>query len=718
MAIELASAYVSLVPSATGFRKVIDKELGQVGDDVSATGEDAGQRFGAGFGSKAALALGGVGLAIGGALVKGTMDAIDRQGANAQLAASLGLDDATAAKVGEVAGDVWANNFGENIGQVNEAITAISTNLGDLSLMDSTDIQGMAEQALTLSNILGEDVSRAARGVGQLIANDLVSDSTSGFDLIAAAAQKLPQEMRGELIDTIEEYASSFDELGITGEQAISAITRSVGAGARNTDLAADALKEFSIRAIDGSDLTIDAYKRLGRNAEETMQTIANGGPEAAQATSEIIQALAGVGDQVLQEQLGVALFGTQFEDLGIDAVAALDPMIGTLDNIEGSTQRAADAVGGTFSGRLELLKRKGIDLLIRAGEKLLPFLERVITGVEAFIAVVFEGEGTTGASGFVGLMEELGAIVLNDVVPAFEQVVDIGRQIVDFFANNQAALIAVAAVIGVVVVGAFIAWAVSAAAAAVATLAALAPFILMAAAVAATAAAVIWAYQNWDWFRAAVDAVAGFLKDTLWPILKTVASFIIDELVPAVAEIVGWLKDKLADNISNIASLFSDLWNAGIELKDQLVAAFDAIVDFVTELPGRLMDAGKGLWDFITQPFEDAMNSIRSLWNDTVGGFSVTLPDWFPIGGGSGFTIPKLHSGGIVPGRSGSETLALLQAGELVISAADTRAMMAVDPAPEGAGGRTPLIGTLVSDNRRPLLEELVELQHLLPAA
>lgn len=714
----MASAYVSLVPSATGFRKAIDKELGGVGDQVSATGEDAGTRFGAGFGSKAALALGGVGLAIGGALVKGTMDAIDRQAANAQLVASLGLDDATAAKVGEVAGDVWANNFGENIGQVNEAIAAISTNLGDLSLMEGSDIQELAEQALTLSTILGEDVSRAARGVGQLIANGLVKDSTLGFDLIAAAAQRLPQEMRGELIDTVEEYSSSFEELGLTGEQAISAITRSVSAGARNTDLAADALKEFSIRSIDGSDLTIDAYKRLGFNAEQMMQTIANGGPAAAQATSDIIRAVAGVGDQVLQEQLGVALFGTQFEDLGVDAVAALDPLAGSLDNIEGATGRAADALGDTFSARLEALKRKGFDALIKVGERLLPFLEQVVAGVESFIDVVFRGEGTTGASGFVGLMEELGAIVLTDVVPAFRQMVDIGRQIVEFFANNQTALAAVAAVIGVVVVGAFIAWAVSAAAAAVATLAAIAPFILMAAAVAATAAAVIWAYQNWDWFRAAVDAVAGFLKDTLWPILKTVASFIIDELVPAVAEIVGWLANQLADNISNIAGLFSDLWNAGIEMKDQLVAAFNAVVDFVTELPGRLLDAGAGMWDFLTQPFEDAMNSIRSLWNDTVGGFSVTLPDWMPFGGGQGFTIPKLHSGGIVPGRTGSETLALLQAGELVISAADTRALMAVDAAPGGDGGRAPLVGTLVTDPGRPLLEQLVELQHLMPAA
>ncbi len=114
------------------------------------------------------------------------------------------------------------------------------------------------------------------------------------------------------------------------------------------------------------------------------------------------------------------------------------------------------------------------------------------------------------------------------------------------------------------------------------------------------------------------------------------------------------------AENISNIASLFSDLWNAGVEMKDQLVDAFNAIVDFVEELPGRLLDAGKGMWDFITQPFEDAMNSIRKLWNDTVGGFSVTLPSWFPIGAGEGFTVPKLHTGGTVPGPPGEEVLAL----------------------------------------------------------
>ena len=700
-------------------RKAIDREVGGVADDLGDTGGDAGSKFAGGFGDKLKLGLAGAGVAIGGLLVKGTLDAIDRQSANADLAASLGLDAETAARVGDVAGDVWANNFGDNIGQVNEAIAAISTNLTNVGDIQSNDLQSLSEDALTLSSVLGEDVNRAVRGVGQLLRTGLVDDSTEAFDLITATAQRLPQEMRGELVDTIEEYSNQFASFGITGRDSMELITAAVEGGARGVDGAADAIKEFGLNITAGTQPAKDALKELGLNIEDMQSLIDQ--DQGATAFAQVARALSNVANESDKSRLYQDLLGGTFEQVGNDGLAAMSDFEGILGDINGSAQEAADTLGSTFTARLETLKRKGFDALIKVGERLLPFLEQVVGGVESFIAVVFEGEGTTGASGFAGFMEQLGALVLTEVVPAFEKIVAIGRQVIDFFAENQEALVAVGLLITGVIVGAFIAWAVSAAAAAVATLSALAPFILIGVAIAATAAAIIYAYTHWDFFRNAVDAVAGFLKDTLWPALKVVADFIINDLVPAVASIVGWLAGEFVDSIKQVAGFFEDLWNAGVEMKDKLVEAFDAIVDFVTDLPGRLLDAGKGLWDFITEPFETAMNAIRNLWNDTVGGFSVELPGWMdaivPGAGGKGFTIPKLHSGGIVPGRPGAETLALLQAGELVVSAADVQAMRSVEPVDGGAARGGINIGVL-NTQPRPLLEQFIELQHLMPTA
>jgi hypothetical protein len=68
-----------------------------------------------------------------------------------------------------------------------------------------------------------------------------------------------------------------------------------------------------------------------------------------------------------------------------------------------------------------------------------------------------------------------------------------------------------------------------------------------------------------------------------------------------------------------------------------------------------------------ISAPFRAAFRLIRSAWNSTVGGKGFSVPDWVPIFGGKTFRIPRMHSGGIVPGAPGQESMAILQAGEEV---------------------------------------------------
>jgi hypothetical protein len=74
-----------------------------------------------------------------------------------------------------------------------------------------------------------------------------------------------------------------------------------------------------------------------------------------------------------------------------------------------------------------------------------------------------------------------------------------------------------------------------------------------------------------------------------------------------------------------------------------------------------------KGLATVISAPFRAAFRLIRSAWNSTVGGKGFSVPDWVPIIGGKTFRIPRMHSGGIVPGAPGQESMAILQAGEEV---------------------------------------------------
>lgn len=85
-------------------------------------------------------------------------------------------------------------------------------------------------------------------------------------------------------------------------------------------------------------------------------------------------------------------------------------------------------------------------------------------------------------------------------------------------------------------------------------------------------------------------------------------------------------------------------------------------------DLPGKIGGAFGTLSSAISSPFSTAFGAIRSLWNSTAGGFGFTIPDWVPKIGGNSFTIPKMHTGGIVGGAPGSEQLRILMAGERVL--------------------------------------------------
>lgn len=694
MAIELTSAYVSLVPTVKGMRRAIDTELDGAGRQAEKAGDDAGDGFTSGFGGKLAAFGAAAGLALGAALVKGTFDAVGREAENDLLAARLNLSPEESERIGAVAGSLYANAYGESLGEVNEAIRAI----GDVFALDGLEsdvLEEMGAQALDVAKILGEDVGRAVRASGQLMRTGLAGDAEEGFDLVLTAARRLPQEMSGELIDTIEEYGSSFAELGLTGEQALASVTNAVTAGARNVDVAADAFKEFSIRAIDGSTLTSEAYQQLGLDAEEMAQRIANGGAPAAAATSEIIQAISGIGDQVLQEEIGVALFGTKFEDLGADVVAAMDPASASLGDFSGAASRAGDTLNDNLSTRLETLKRKGL-------QGLADFAERfAVPALEAFVVLVGDISAAFSEEGLAG--------VLGVVQERLEPVISFVRDNAPLFAGFGAAILAV-------LVPAFVAWAISAGSAAIATIAAAAPVILVAAAIGLLAAGLVWAYQNSELFRGVIDAIGRFLRDKVLPAVKTVAGWLL-EFGKIIFRVAGWIIEKVTPAVKAFATEIVEMGKRAYEMATDVIGFFGDIVDFINGLQQTIRDAASGMWDGIKEPFVRIMDAIRNLWNDTVGGFSVSIPDWVPTFGGRGFTIPKLHDGGIVPGKPGTEHLYVLEAGERVTSASDVRAGREDYTTPAGDQGPGVNIEQVNVINR-PWLEELTEAVNFYPAA
>lgn len=85
------------------------------------------------------------------------------------------------------------------------------------------------------------------------------------------------------------------------------------------------------------------AGKGTKGSIEDLQARFAKGGDSAKSATSEVLKALFEMDDKVKQNQAGVDLFGTMWEDLGIDGVKALMKVNGSADKTQKTMKKIKD---------------------------------------------------------------------------------------------------------------------------------------------------------------------------------------------------------------------------------------------------------------------------------------------------------------------------------------------------------------------------------------
>lgn len=155
------------------------------------------------------------------------------------------------------------------------------------------------------------------------------------------------------------------------------------------------------------------------------------------------------------------------------------------------------------------------------------------------------------------------------------------------------------------------------------------------------------------------------------------------------------------------ISTAISFAWNSVIQPAYQGVkSGFQTVIDFFNGAKNTIGGVFSGIGNTISGAFTTAFNAVKSLWNDTVGGFGFEVPSWVPFVGGKNFRIPKMHEGGLVPGVAGIDVPAILQAGELVISRPQLKALMNNQPLPQAQASQSssPVIGSMTVIGQDPV--------------
>lgn len=619
MATEIATAYIALVPSFKGGAAAIASEMG---GPAQAAGKDAGGKFGGAFGG-AVKGLVAAGALFGGAAVLSSafQQALTQADLPGTLKNQFALSEGVAAEAAKAAGDVYAAGWGASLEEVGTAAATVTQELQKLG--QSGDVTALTTQAEALAGAFGQDVNQTILAASQLVKTGLAPDFESAFDTITAGFQS-GANASGDLLDTITEYGVQFQNLGIEGPAAMGLINQGLEAGARNGDLVADAIKEFSIRAIDGSELTTAGFEAIGLSAGDMAATIAAGGPEATAALDTVLTSLRSMEDPVARDAAAVALFGTQAEDLG-DALFSLDPSaaVTALGDVSTAAE-LTDAAGSSTSAKMTELGRSFKTGLAAALVPIIPLLQGALNVL-------------------IPLAPILAPIALAIAAVTIAQ-----------WAWNVAMM---ANPIGLIIIG-----------------------------IVALIAIVVALVQNWDTVSAAIGAAWSWIVEKTgaalswigdfvaqwWPYLLAIFTGGLSILVGLVIEnwdsissttraifsaigdffvmIWRWIVEKASSGVAGVLAAIAWFGQLGGkvaawfgQVRDGAVSKLTSMVDWVKGLPGRILSAvgnvgslllskGKNVIDGLLNGMKNAAGAVKDWIMGMLSGIADDVKDFFGI--------------------------------------------------------------------------------------
>lgn len=631
------------------------------------------------------------------------------QTATNQMASATGAAGEELENLRDVMENVYADNFGEDVADVADAVALVDRNMANL---DKNGLTNATEGALALRDAFEYDVAESTRAA-EAIRKNFGSSAEEAFSLIAAGAQN-GLDYSGELIDTINEYSSQFSKLGFTADGMFNLLQSGADSTAWNLDKVGDAIKEFSIRAIDGSDTTVAAFKDLGYNAEEIMATFAAGGEGANEAFFDVINTLLDVDDQVKRDALGVALFGTMWEDLGVEAMEAMAGASQAAYDTEGALEQINQVRYNDLDSALQGIGRQmEVSLLPAADAVYQSLMDNMPEITEAMeeVSPVIAGIAEDFADWAGGAISD-GLPVLVDGIKDFAdwagKAYDKAQPLLSFLWEHKGTVLAVAAALRVLgpaigavttamsmyskakgfvallqqsgkitqITGAFKAFG----------SALMGPLGI----IIAVAAAIALLYKNWDTVKAWLVNFGNTVNQIWTNFSNMVGNAIaaIGEKFPLLgAYLQGWW-ESIQAAVENVKAIFQNIIDfISNVFSGNWSAAWQNIVNIFGNLFGMIVNLAKAPINGVISAINWVLSKINSI--------SVTIPDWVPGVGGTtlGFnipTIPQLAEGGIAT----SPTLAEIGEGgepEAVMPLSKLAAMLDEwirKPKPSGGGG------------------------------
>ncbi|MNO15522.1 Chromosome partition protein Smc [compost metagenome] len=351
-----------------------------------------------------------------------------------QMGASTGATVEEMAQFKDITQEIYRGNFGDGFNDIANALV----NVQRTTKQSGDELERTTKNALILRDTFGYEVNESVRSADMLM-RQFGLTSEQAYNLMAQGSQK-GLDRTGELLDTINEFSPQFKTLGFTANEMFDFFGAGLDAGAWNLDKVGDLVKEFDNRLKDagdtanrdalaelfappdldktvkvlagGSEKTTEYMELVAKTSKETakqlvtdlkaggtkgskamqsLQTVfsdseemlkglSNGSVKGADAFQLILAKLAAIDDPIQRQTLGIAIMGTQYEDLGQQVVNSLTTVNGQFDQTVDTMKQIEDVKYSSVTKDLQKLGRELMDsVVIPIGEDLMPVLQNLV---------------------------------------------------------------------------------------------------------------------------------------------------------------------------------------------------------------------------------------------------------------------------------------------------------------------------------------------------
>lgn len=532
----------------------------------------------------------------GGAIIE---TAMEFGNAHSAMQNSMGLTASDAKVATDVVKDVFSNGMVDSVGEAEDAVKNVINTFGTMT--NSSDWGTLANDLTAISKHGGVDMKDAANAASQAM-KAMGLTGRQATDLISQGLQDGANKT-GDFLDTVNEYAPTFQDAGISAGGMLAIINAGLDAGAFNTDKVADAIKEFQLRLTSGQ--LEKPMEQFSKSTQNAFNAFKQGKATSAEVMAAVGQDLAKMPAD--KAKAAVQGLGTQFEDLGQQASSALLSVATQTENTAGATEKMnKKAPGDQWTSALHKLKLAFSDVVIQ----------------------------------MTPLISKLGELVnwFNNLSPTVKLVIGI-------FGAISAVMAMLAPVITMIVgiISTFGA-------------VALLPLIGIIVGVIAVITGIILAIKNWGsivtWLQGVWSGIAGFFSGiwnsisqvftsvissigsyltTQFNEIQTVVSTVFNAIKTVIETIWNGIKIFFTVTFAILAALFISAFNIlsvpvrlAFEIINAIITvAMNAIMSFLSPILSAIQAVFTTVWNAISSVVSSVVNSvlavITSVWNAIV---------------------------------------------------------------------------------------------------